>query len=109
MILQLATALPAEPWGGPAGPARSKNVRLGLVRGNRSVDLTSATVLVVDDEDVVRRVTASVLRRLGYEVVEAATGSEGVRLGQEHAGKLDLLLTDMTMADVSGVEVAVAF
>jgi two-component system cell cycle sensor histidine kinase/response regulator CckA len=80
-----------------------------LVRGNRPIGPTNVTVLVVDDEDVVRRVTSSVLRRLGYTVVEAASGSEGVRLAQEHAGKLHLLLTDMTMADVTGSEVGVAF
>jgi DNA-binding NtrC family response regulator len=80
-----------------------------LVRGNRPIGQTRATVLVVDDEEVVRRVTASVLRRLGYTVVEAASGAEGVRLAQEHAGKLDLLLTDMTMADVHGSEVGAAF
>jgi two-component system cell cycle sensor histidine kinase/response regulator CckA len=80
-----------------------------LVRGNHPIGPTNATVLVVDDEDVVRRVTATVLRRLGYTVLEAASGSEGVRLAQEHAGKLDLLLTDVTMAEVTGVEVGAAF
>jgi two-component system cell cycle sensor histidine kinase/response regulator CckA len=63
----------------------------------------------VDDEDGVRWVTASVLRRLGYQVLEASTGSEGIRLAREQAGKLDLLFTDVTMGDVSGIEVASAF
>jgi two-component system cell cycle sensor histidine kinase/response regulator CckA len=76
---------------------------------DRPVDLTNARVLLVDDEDVVRRVTATVLRRLGYEVLEAASGAEGVRLAREQAGSIDLLLTDVTMEDVSGVEVASAF
>ena len=66
-------------------------------------------ILLVDDEAVVRRVTATALRRFGYSVVDAASGEEGVRLAQEHGGQLDLLLTDMVMKDVSGFDVAVAF
>lgn len=80
-----------------------------MLRGNRPVDLSGACVLVVDDEDVVRKVTASVLKRLGYQVLEANSGTEGVRLAEEQAGRIDLLLTDITMGDVSGIEVAIAF
>jgi CheY-like chemotaxis protein len=58
---------------------------------------------------VVRRVTATALRRFGHTVVDAASGEEGVRLARDHAGELDLLLTDMVMSDVTGFEVAVAF
>jgi DNA-binding NtrC family response regulator len=80
-----------------------------VARGNRPVELTNACVLLVDDEDMVRQVTAHVLRRLGYQVLEADSGSDGIRLARERAGELDLLLTDVTMDDVSGVEVAIAF
>src|SRR5688572_3921976 len=90
-------------------PLLPDNVRLGLARGNSSLDKTSARILVVDDEEVVRRVTATVLRRLGYAVLEAGSGSEGVRMVNAEAGEVDLLLTDMTMADTTGVDVAIAF
>jgi two-component system cell cycle sensor histidine kinase/response regulator CckA len=69
----------------------------------------AARILLVDDEDVVRRVTATALRRFGHVVVDARSGEEGVRISREHSGKLDLLLTDMVMSEVSGFEVAVAF
>ena len=74
-----------------------------------SVAPTGARILLVDDEDVVRRVTATALRRFGYVVVDARSGEEGVRLSRERSGDLDLLLTDMVMSEVSGFEVAVAF
>jgi two-component system cell cycle sensor histidine kinase/response regulator CckA len=70
---------------------------------------TGARVLLVDDEDVVRRVTATALRRFGYTVVDARTGEEGAQLARARAGELDLLLTDMVMSEVSGFEVAVVF
>jgi two-component system cell cycle sensor histidine kinase/response regulator CckA len=68
-----------------------------------------ARILLVDDEDVVRRVTASALRRFGYSVVDAPHGEAGIRLAQEQSGTLDLLLTDMVMSGASGFEVASAF
>jgi CheY-like chemotaxis protein len=68
-----------------------------------------STILLVDDEAVVRRVTATALRRFGYSVMDAPNGEEGAKLAREHAGRLDLLLTDMVMSDLSGFEVAAAF
>lgn len=49
------------------------------------------------------------LRRLGYDVVEAENGEEAVRVATEEAGRIDLLLTDLSMNDVSGLEVAESF
>jgi two-component system cell cycle sensor histidine kinase/response regulator CckA len=69
----------------------------------------ASRILLVDDEEVVRRVTATALRRFGYAVVDAATGAEGAMLAEEHAGRLELLLTDMLLSDLSGFDVAAAF
>jgi two-component system cell cycle sensor histidine kinase/response regulator CckA len=88
---------------------RSTRHREVGVAGGDPVELTTARVLLVDDEDGVRWVTASVLRRLGYQVLEASTGTEGLRIAREQAGTLDLLLTDVRMGEVSGFEVASAF
>jgi CheY-like chemotaxis protein len=77
--------------------------------GELSPPGTGATILLVDDEAVVRRVTASALRRFGYSVIDAPGGEEGARLAREHSGELDLLLTDMVMSDLTGFEVAAAF
>ena len=62
------------------------------------------TVLVVEDEDSVRRLAARLLRTGGYEVLEAGGGSEALRAldGQP----VDLLLTDVVMPGISGRELA---
>jgi CheY-like chemotaxis protein len=64
------------------------------------------TVLLVEDDDAVRMVTAAMLRSLGYRVVEAAGGVEAVKRCREHAGPIHLLLTDVVMPVMNGREVA---
>lgn len=64
------------------------------------------TVLLVEDEEMVRTLTAAVLRRQGYTVLDARDGREALRLAQDHPGPLHLLLTDMVMPGMSGREVA---
>ena len=66
---------------------------------------TTATVLVVDDEPAVRSMSARILRRGGFHVVEAATGAEALALvGLE--GPPRLVLTDLMMPGMGGVELA---
>ena len=65
----------------------------------------SATILVVDDEHVVRAIAAKILQHEGYRVVEALDGSEAILL-IERLGPPHLLLTDVRMAGVSGIELA---
>jgi len=66
-------------------------------------------ILVVDDERMVRRVTVSILQRAGFTVLDAGNGGEGMALAREHAGEIDLLFTDLSMPDVSGLDVAAEF
>jgi PAS domain S-box-containing protein len=61
-------------------------------------------ILVVEDERPVRRAVARLLRKNGYEVLEAASGEEALRVVNEAA--VDLVLTDVVMPGVSGVELA---
>ncbi|HEX4760121.1 MAG TPA: PAS domain S-box protein [Thermoleophilaceae bacterium] len=63
-------------------------------------------ILVVDDEDAVRRITARILSRHGYEVVEAAGGEEALRIYHAMEERPALVLTDVAMPRVSGVELA---
>ena len=65
----------------------------------------SACVLVVDDEDVVRATTRSVLERRGFEALVAASGEEGVRLLTQHQEVVSVVLLDMMMPGMSGDEV----
>jgi CheY-like chemotaxis protein len=67
------------------------------------------TVLVVDDEPSVLRVASKVLRRDGYEILEALGGEEALRIAEEHQGTIDLLLTDVVMPGLGGRELGERF
>jgi two-component system cell cycle sensor histidine kinase/response regulator CckA len=60
------------------------------------------TILVVEDEQMVRQLATRVLQQLGYSVLEAADGMEALRVAQRHGGTIDLLLTDMVMPQMNG-------
>jgi two-component system, cell cycle sensor histidine kinase and response regulator CckA len=62
------------------------------------------TVLLVEDEDLVRQLTREILRRNGYRVLEACDGVAALTLLREHGGPIDLLLTDVVMPRMSGHE-----
>jgi hypothetical protein len=64
------------------------------------------TILVVEDEDAVRRLTCRILARRGYEVVEACDGPSALEAWEHHEGHIDLLLTDVVMPGMSGKELA---
>ena len=64
------------------------------------------TILLVEDEDVVRGLTRKILMQAGYNVLDAGSGDEAIRLCATHAGSIDLLLTDVVMPEISGKEVA---
>ncbi len=89
-------------------PGEGTTVRIYLPRAARAparqlasapVDLPpgSATILVVEDEPAVREVSAAILSELGYRVLEAADGEEGLRVFGSHANEIDLLLTDVVL------------
>lgn len=65
------------------------------------------TILVAEDEPGVRDLTVDILRNLGYRVIEASNGEEGIRLAQENAAdKIDLLFTDIVMPQMDGKQLA---
>lgn len=76
-----------ETWSPPKKPAEFK---------------AGGAVLVVDDEDRVRNVAASILRGLSFEVFEARDGAEAVEMLGEHRDGIRLVLCDLTMPGLSG-------
>src|SRR6185312_11066462 len=68
---------------------------------------SGATVLLVDDDEPVRVVTAAVLRDLGYSVREATSGAEALDTLRHDVG-IDVLLTDLAMPDMNGAQLAEA-
>ncbi len=61
-----------------------------------------ATILVVEDEDVLRRAETRMLERAGYTVMPAADGRDAVEIFRRHAGEIDCVLLDLTMPRMDG-------
>jgi len=81
-------------------PAEMQTTPLPLLRGQ-------GTLLLVEDEDIVRRPIGIYLRKLGYHVIEAANGNQALALWQLHRDQIDLLYTDMVMPEgLTGLELA---
>jgi two-component system, cell cycle sensor histidine kinase and response regulator CckA len=62
------------------------------------------TLLVVDDEEMVRRLAARMLATMGYRVLEARSGQEAVRLLRRGAHRIDGVITDVAMPGIGGRE-----
>src|SRR5205823_15044510 len=76
-----------------------KGARGPVARGNE-------TILLVEDEEAVRTFAATVLAAQGYRVIAASNGSEAVALSAAFEGAIDLLITDVIMPGLSGIDVA---
>jgi CheY-like chemotaxis protein len=66
-------------------------------------DRTPSTVLVVDDEPLIRQISRRTLESHGYQVTEAASGLEAIEL-LSHGAPLDLLIADLDMPELTGDE-----
>jgi two-component system cell cycle sensor histidine kinase/response regulator CckA len=66
----------------------------------------SESILLVEDEAPTRQMTAMVLKRLGYRVQEASNAEEALRVAEDPREKIDLLMTDVMMQEMSGCELA---
>ena len=62
------------------------------------------TVLVVDDEEAVRRLACRMLTWTGYQALEASHGREAIATIEQHAGAIHLVLTDIKMPGMTGRE-----
>jgi len=73
---------------------------------SRAAEAGSLLILLVEDESIVREVTREVLERAGYRVLESGNAKEALHLARKHAGQIDLLLTDVVMPEMNGVDLA---
>lgn len=64
------------------------------------------TLLVVEDEENIRKPLVQILEGHGYKVLEAADGDEAIRVSQSHPGPIHLMVTDLLMQGMDGVELA---
>lgn len=64
------------------------------------------TVLLVEDEEKLRKLTRSVLQTSGYNVLEAANGVDALEIATQHHGPIHLLVTDVVMPQLNGRKLA---
>ena len=65
------------------------------------------TILIVEDEPVLREMARDILEEYGYRILEASSGKEALDVWNQRANEIDLLLTDMVMPEgISGAELA---
>lgn len=67
---------------------------------------STETILFVEDEDSLRIVVSDFLRDLGYQVLTATGGPEALELAASSSNSIDLLISDVTLAPISGPELA---
>ncbi|MBI5168504.1 MAG: PAS domain S-box protein [Candidatus Eisenbacteria bacterium] len=91
---RIALPISAEPIAEPDAPAPAASTG------------QSGTLLVVEDEPGVRALVCMTLRRAGYDVLEAADGEWGVSAAAQHAGPIDLVVTDVVMPRLNGPAMA---
>ncbi len=84
---------------GPVSVVEPEQVQRVAERG-------SGTILIAEDESGVRDLAGQALRTAGYTVLEAMDGEQALRVADQHQGTIDLLLTDVVMPKLSGVEIA---
>ena len=83
-------------------PVTSETVRREIETA--STEIGSGTILVIDDEELIRLTASALLRSLGYRVILATNGLEGVETFGEAKDEVDLIILDMIMPIMGGRE-----
>ncbi len=90
-------------------PANSNELDAAEPEAAETETYGAETILIVEDEEVVRDLICAVLSESGYDVLCAGSAEEALRIGREHNGEIELLVTDIVMPDMHGPELARTF
>ena len=102
-------------------PGQGTTIRIYLPRNHAPTDSSRRpalagpdaggheTILVVEDEPTIMKLTAAMLERLGYDVLTAVTTAAAIETAANHAGTIDLLVTDLVMPEMNGRELSQKF
>jgi CheY-like chemotaxis protein len=91
----------APPPGAPDAEPRPERAQ-----GPEPQPAASKTILVVEDRDDVRALARDILEDTGYRVLEAQDPNDALRIAEQHRATIDLLLTDLVMPQMSGIDLA---
>jgi CheY-like chemotaxis protein len=80
------------------GVEAKPELEIGTPRGD------GTTILLVEDDDLMRALTRQLLEEHGYEILEAKDGQDAVQISASHPGRIHILLTDVVMRGVDGPE-----
>jgi len=75
-------------------------------RQQQTVEGARETILLVEDDDAVRRLVGDVLERSGYTVLKASNGREGLEVEAQHETPIHALVTDVVMPEMGGIELS---
>jgi len=82
--------------------ASGAEVTSAVLPDRRAQTTAGETILLVEDEDSVRRLAKRVLQAQGYTLLEAINGADALRLAADYGGVIDLLLSDVVMPELGG-------
>ncbi len=85
-------------------PSSTITERSGASEKTKSSPRGSETILLVEDEDALRNLARRVLEINGYRVIEASNGQEAIEVCEQQTGQIDLVVTDIIMPKMGGVE-----
>jgi PAS domain S-box-containing protein len=88
-------------------PKVAEDVTAGNERAKVSDEISgSETVLIVEDNDALRKLAKNALRKYGYKILEAENGEKALNVSETHEGPVHLLLTDVVMPRMSGTDLS---
>ena len=85
-------------------PASGKDITKSKER-TETIRRGNGKILVIDDEELILEVSATIVKELGYSVIDAKSGKEAIVKFEEYKDEIDLVILDMVMPDLSGEEI----